>query len=307
VFPTPTFPGWTIAAARSSLMDATDAKCAALFGFSEGGNLAMTFAAAQPSRVSALVTFGVFAKRIWSPDYPWAPTPEARAMEYEYIEREWGRMMDLSRIMPTMVNDVEYGKRVATYLRRSASPGAAVSLLKMNTHIDVRHLLPIIKAPTLIMHRIGDRDANIEEARFIAARIPGARLIELPGEDHLPWIGDSDTVADETPSSSRVRDCQVMSTACSRPSCSDIVGRRKAPLGWAIARGMMTRRHHTIARRSRGAAARSTPRETDSSQSSTARRARFAVDLRCTSASRVSGFRFAQGCTPVRSPCRTTM
>jgi pimeloyl-ACP methyl ester carboxylesterase len=64
------------------------------------GNLAMTFAAAHPSRVSALVTFGVFAKRIWSPDYPWAPTPEARALEYEHIEREWGRMMDLSRTLP---------------------------------------------------------------------------------------------------------------------------------------------------------------------------------------------------------------
>ena len=180
-----------------AVMDATGSKSAALFGFSEGGNLAMTFAAAQPSRVSALVTFGVFAKRVWSPDYPWAPTPEARAMEYEHIEREWGQMMDLSRIMPSMVNDVEYVKRVATYLRRSASPGAAVSLLKMNTRIDVRHLLPIIKAPTLVMHRIGDRDANIEEARYIAARIPGARLVELPGEDHLPWIGDSDAVTDE--------------------------------------------------------------------------------------------------------------
>jgi class 3 adenylate cyclase len=180
-----------------AVLDATGSKSAALFGFSEGGNLAMTFAAAKPSRVSALVTFGVFAKRVWSPDYPWAPTPEARAMEYEQIEREWGHMMDLSRIMPSMVNDVEYVKRVATYLRRSASPGAAVTLLKMNTQIDVRHLLPIIKAPTLVMHRVGDRDANIEEARFIAARIPGARLVELPGEDHLPWIGDSDAVTDQ--------------------------------------------------------------------------------------------------------------
>jgi class 3 adenylate cyclase len=180
-----------------AVLDATGSKSAALFGFSEGGNLAMTFAAAKPSRVSALVTFGVFAKRVWSPDYPWAPTPEARAMEYEQIEREWGHMMDLSRIMPSMVNDVEYVKRVATYLRRSASPGAAVTLLKMNTQIDVRHLLPIIKAPTLVMHRVGDRDASIEEARFIAARIPGARLVELPGEDHLPWIGDSDAVTDQ--------------------------------------------------------------------------------------------------------------
>ena len=180
-----------------AVMDATETKSAALFGFSEGGNLAMTFAAAHPSRVDALVTFGVFAKRIWSPDYPWAPTPEARAKEYEYIEREWGGMMDLSSIMPSMIHDVEFGKRVATYLRRSASPGAAVSLLKMNTQIDVRHLLPVIKAPTLVMHRAGDRDTNIEEGRYIAARIPGARFVELAGEDHLPWIGDSDVVADE--------------------------------------------------------------------------------------------------------------
>jgi len=99
--------------------------------------------------------------------------------------------------MPSMVNDIEYGRRVATYLRRSASPGAAVSLLKMNTQIDVRHLLPIIKAPTLVLHRTGDRDANVEEGRYIAARIPGARFVQLPGEDHLPWIGDSDVVADE--------------------------------------------------------------------------------------------------------------
>jgi pimeloyl-ACP methyl ester carboxylesterase len=180
-----------------AVMDATGTERASLFGFSEGGNLAMTFAAAHPSRVGALVTFGVFAKRIWSPDYPWAPTPEARAAECESTERDWGGRMDLSRIMPSMIGDVEYGKRVATYLRRSASPGAAACLLRMNTQIDVRHLLPIIKAPTLVMHRIGDRDADIEEGRYIAARIPGARLVELPGEDHLPWIGDSEVVADE--------------------------------------------------------------------------------------------------------------
>jgi class 3 adenylate cyclase/pimeloyl-ACP methyl ester carboxylesterase len=180
-----------------AVMDAAGSKTAALFGFSEGGNLAMMFAAACPSRVSALVTFGVFAKRIWSADYPWAPTPEARAKEYEHIEHEWGRMMDLSRVMPSMANDAAYCKRVATYFRRSASPGAAVTLLKMNTQIDVRELLPVIKAPTLVIHRTGDRDANVAEGRYIAARIPGARFLELPGDDHLPWIGDGDGVADE--------------------------------------------------------------------------------------------------------------
>lgn len=233
-----------------AVMDATGTKSPALFGVSEGGNLAMTFAAAHPSRVSALVTFGVFAKRVWSPDYPWAPTPEARAAECEYIEREWGRMMDLSRIMPSMVNDVEYGKRVATYLRRSASPGAAVSLLKMNTNIDVRHLLPIIKAPTLVMHRVGDRDASIEEGRYIAARIPGARFLELSGDDHLPWIGDGDGVADEIAefvTGARLpRDIdRVLATVL----FTDIVGstERVAEIGDRAWRERLAE-HHTIAR-----------------------------------------------------------
>src|SRR6478672_11004906 len=84
-----------------AVMDATGSNTAALFGFSEGGNLAMTFAAAHPARVSALVTFGVFAKRVWSPDYPWAPTAAIRESECRSVERDWGGMMDLSRIMPS--------------------------------------------------------------------------------------------------------------------------------------------------------------------------------------------------------------
>ena len=62
----------------------------------------------------------------------------------------------------------------------------------MNTQIDIRHVLPTIRVPTLVMHRSGDRDVNVEEGRYLAARIPGARYVELPGEDHLPWVGDSD-------------------------------------------------------------------------------------------------------------------
>jgi len=180
-----------------AVMDAVDSQRAAVFGVSEGGNLSMLFAATYPARTVALVTAGSFAKRAWSPDYPWAPKPEARAQEYDLVEREWGNLMDLSHYIPSKMHDVEFARRLATYCRRSASPSAAVALLRMNTQIDVRDLLPTIRVPALIVHRTGDRDVNIEEGRWLAARIPGARFVELPGEDHLPWVGDQDAMLDE--------------------------------------------------------------------------------------------------------------
>jgi pimeloyl-ACP methyl ester carboxylesterase len=180
-----------------AVMDAAGSQRSALFGVSEGGNMSTLFAATHPERTAALVTFGCFAKRVWSSDYPWAPTPESREQEYEYVEREWGNLMDLSKLTPSRMNDVEFVRRVATYLRRSASPSAAVALLRMNTEIDVRSVLPAIAVPTLVVHRTDDHDVNVEEGRWIAARIPGARFVELPGDDHLPWVGDQDAVLDE--------------------------------------------------------------------------------------------------------------
>ena len=156
-----------------AVMDAVGSERAAIFGVSEGGNLAALFAATYPDRTAALAMFGTFAKRVWSPDYPWAPTPEARERLYEIVERDWGGAMDLATLVPSKVGDAEFMRRLATYLRRAASPGAALALLRMNTQIDIRNVLPSISAPTLVMHRVGDRDANIEEGRFIAARIPG--------------------------------------------------------------------------------------------------------------------------------------
>ena len=180
-----------------AVMDAVGSNRAAVFGVSEGGNLSILFAATYPERTAALVTFGSFAKRVWSPEYPWAPTPEARAQEYALVEREWGNLMDLSRYIPSRMHDAEYVRQVATYFRRSASPSAAVALLRMNTQIDVSSVLPTIRVPTLVMHRTGDRDIVIDEGRWLAARIPGAKFVELAGDDHWPWIGDCDSVLDE--------------------------------------------------------------------------------------------------------------
>ncbi len=124
-----------------AVMDAVGSQRAALLGFSEGGNMCMLFAATYPERTIALVTYSCFAKRIWSPDYPWAPTPEDRAKEYEQVEREWGNEMDLAHYFPGKIHGRDFVGRLATYFRNAASRSAAVALLRMNTQIDVRHVL----------------------------------------------------------------------------------------------------------------------------------------------------------------------
>jgi class 3 adenylate cyclase len=178
-----------------AVLDAVGSERAALFGFSEGGLMSVLFAATYPDRITALVLYGVFAKRIWSPDYPWAPTPEARQHEIEELERTWAGTMDLDKLAPS--EDAAFKRRLATYFRRSASPGAAVALLRMNTQIDVRDVLPVIQAPTLVLHRKDDLDAKVEEGRWLAGQIPGARFVELTGDGHTLWAGDTDSIVDE--------------------------------------------------------------------------------------------------------------
>jgi pimeloyl-ACP methyl ester carboxylesterase len=178
-----------------AVMDAAGSTSAALFGSSEGGLMSVLFAATYPERTRALVALSIYAKRIWSPDYPWAPTPEARAAEIAELERTWGSEMDISSLAPSA--DEALKRRAVTYLRRSASPGAAVALLRMNTQIDVRDVLPTIRVPTLVLQRVDDRDVDVEEARWIAKQIPGAKYVELPGDEHLIWAGDVDAVVDE--------------------------------------------------------------------------------------------------------------
>ncbi|HEX5184854.1 MAG TPA: alpha/beta fold hydrolase [Allosphingosinicella sp.] len=172
-----------------AVMDAAGSRRAAIVGMSEGGGMAISFAAAYPERTHALILFGAFAKRVWSEDYPWAPTPAERQLFFDEIERSWGGPVGIEQIAPGRAADPIFRSWWAKYQRRSASPGAALALARMNTAIDVCALLPAVRAPTLVMHRTGDRDAHIDEGRYIAGRIPAARLAELPGEDHLFFAG----------------------------------------------------------------------------------------------------------------------
>jgi pimeloyl-ACP methyl ester carboxylesterase len=180
-----------------AVMDAVGSPRAALMGISEGGPMCALFAATYPERTSAVIIIGGYARRLWAPDYAFAPTPEAHERFMQEIQSGWGGPVGLARRAPSMMDDQRFKDWWARYLRMSASPGAVVALTRMNAAIDVRHVLPAIHVPTLILHRKDERTLSVEHARYMARQIPGAKYVELPGEDHLPWVGDQDAVLDE--------------------------------------------------------------------------------------------------------------
>jgi pimeloyl-ACP methyl ester carboxylesterase len=180
------------------VMDAVGSKRAALVGVSERGTMAILFAATYPERTSNLVLIGTAPRWQWAPDWPWSPTQREINAHLKAIERGFGTVewatRDLERRAPSMAGDKEFQRWWMTYMRMGASPGAAIALALMNTMIDNRHILPSIRVPTLIVHRAGDVIARVEAARYMAANIPGARYVELPGDEHLPFVGDQDEI-----------------------------------------------------------------------------------------------------------------
>ncbi|HYJ45324.1 MAG TPA: adenylate/guanylate cyclase domain-containing protein, partial [Pyrinomonadaceae bacterium] len=180
-----------------AVMDAVGSDRAALCGVSEGGPMCSLFAATYPEKTLALVMIGTYSKRIWATDYPWAPTTAERQHFFEEIRAHWGGPVGLEERAPTMAHDPQFREWWATYLRMGASPGAALALTQMNAEIDVRQVLPTIRVPTLIIHRSEDQCLKVEEGRYVAEKIAGAKYVELPGHDHLPFVGDQDAILDE--------------------------------------------------------------------------------------------------------------
>jgi DNA-binding winged helix-turn-helix (wHTH) protein/pimeloyl-ACP methyl ester carboxylesterase/class 3 adenylate cyclase len=180
-----------------AVMEAVGSRRAALLGVSEGGPMSSLFAATHPEKTLALVMIGTYARRLRAPDYPYGPTMEQHEAFYEEIQRNWGGPVGLEARAPSRLHDPQFREWWSTYIRMGASPGAALALTRMNADIDVRGVLPSIRVPTLILHRTGDRCLGVEEGRYIADRIPGAQFRELPGDDHLPFVGDQDGLLDE--------------------------------------------------------------------------------------------------------------
>ncbi|PYO22066.1 MAG: adenylate/guanylate cyclase domain-containing protein [Candidatus Rokuibacteriota bacterium] len=180
-----------------AVLDTVGSERAALFGYSEGGVLCALFAETYPNRASALIMHGSYARLTAAPDYPWGLNEQERSAFVDQAVREWGAPIGIDMRAPSMATDERFRQWWARFLRLSASPAAFATLSHMNAQMDIRQVLPAIRVPTLILHSVNDRNLDVRGSRYLAERIPGAKLVELSGPDHVPWLRDADIVVDE--------------------------------------------------------------------------------------------------------------
>jgi pimeloyl-ACP methyl ester carboxylesterase len=182
-----------------AVMDAAGSERAALIGVSEGGTMCMLFAATYPERTSALVLCGAMARSTWAEDYPWAPERDAAEEALnELLAPLWGQGASIDIFAPSYADDPQAREFQARYERQAASPIRVQRFFEMFLDLDVRDVLPLIQAPTLVLHRKHDHAVNVRAGRWLAEQIPGARYVELEGVDHAPWAGpDTERVLDE--------------------------------------------------------------------------------------------------------------
>src|SRR5436190_1885070 len=179
-----------------AVMDAVGLRRAVVFGTSEGGAMSLLFAATYPERVQALILYGAYARIAAAPDYPEGRSAEANKNRIEDFRTRWGQGIMASFMAPERAADSAFTERQARWERLSASPGAAVALYQMICEIDIRHLLPAVRVPTLILHREGD-PTHAPRSRFLGRHIPGAKMVELPGNEYYPFFGDQDSIIGE--------------------------------------------------------------------------------------------------------------
>ncbi|MCH7578461.1 MAG: adenylate/guanylate cyclase domain-containing protein [Chloroflexi bacterium] len=175
-----------------AVMDAVGSERAALMGISEGGSMCALFAATYPERTTALVLYAANARH---PAHDL--TAEQLQPTLDAFERSWGQGMAWPMWAPSRADDPQLKEWGARFERLGASPGAAVALFRMAAAIDIRHVLPAIRVPTLILHRTGDQALPVMDSRYMAEQIPGAKYVELPGMDHIWFVGDADAILNE--------------------------------------------------------------------------------------------------------------
>jgi pimeloyl-ACP methyl ester carboxylesterase len=237
-----------------AVMDAAGSERAAFFGISEGGPMGILSAATHPERITALVLHGAMARTTEAADYPWAsPADALREAAAEFIAPFWGQdvtgMIEL--FAPSLAGDAEARELLERQQRSAASPAMVQQIFEMFLDIDVRAILPTIRVPTLVLHRRGDRVVNWRAGEHLAGQIPGARYVELPGIDHLPWAGDQDAVVGEveeflTGARSVAEPDRVLATVM----FTDIVGstKRAAEIGDARWRDLLERHQEAVRR-----------------------------------------------------------
>jgi class 3 adenylate cyclase len=236
-----------------AVMDAVGSERAAVLGWSEGAPLCALFAATYPQRTTALVMYGGVPRFVSDDDYQWGfPREVLDDWVEQIVPAAWGQDEELLRLWAPSVAEQPGPRRwFVRFGRLAASPGAAQALFGMAQDLDIRDILPAIRVPTLVLHRTEDSLVEVEHSRYMAERIPDAKLVELPGVDHLWWFGDQDAIVDEvqeflTGARSAPEPDRVLATVM----FTDIVGstKRAADVGDSRWRELLER-HEAIVRR----------------------------------------------------------
>jgi pimeloyl-ACP methyl ester carboxylesterase/class 3 adenylate cyclase len=231
-----------------AVMDDIGSERAVIYGASESGAMAALFAATYPNRTVALVIHGSTARTAWAPDYRWGKTREVHDAEVSAVEEDWGTERYVLNWAPRLQKDPALVRWFARLMRLAMSPGAAAVYEEMYWAIDVRNALPSVHVPTLILHRAED---SPEQNRYLAEHIPGAKYVQLPGEEHIPFLGDQDAVTNEIERFVRsVHDEEaVLDRVLATVMFTDIVGStevasRLGDRGWTD----LVQRHHATVR-----------------------------------------------------------
>jgi class 3 adenylate cyclase len=242
-----------------AVMDAAGSERAAIIGVSEGGPLAILFAATYPARVWALVLEGTYARTLWAPDYPWGEREEEFERELAEDKEGWAggsqeRSLQIARALAPSGSADDW-EPLAKMIRHGASPGARRDLVLMSRQIDVRHALPAIQIPTLVLNRADEDPVTIASSRHLANQIAGARHTEFPGRDHALFVGDPELVAGEIESFlnqawAEVPERSEPSTVLATVLFTDIVGStaKMAELGDRRWRELLHQHHDAVRR-----------------------------------------------------------
>jgi class 3 adenylate cyclase len=234
-----------------AVMDAVGTERAALFGTLEGGPLAALFAATYPDRVSALILYATFARGSWAPDYDWTWKKEVRAARMDELLSRWGEGLVTGGIAPSRLTDPRFVEWAARMERLAASPATIRKIMDLIGEFDVRHVLPSIRVPTLVMHRRQDTFLDVRHGEYIASHVPGARFVALEGSDNLFTVGDVDSVLGEieeflTGSRYQEEPDRMLATVLFTDICDST--KRAAELGDAHWRRLLER-HDSLVRR----------------------------------------------------------
>ena len=180
-----------------SVMDAVGSRRTALLGDAEGGQMAMLFAATYPERVSALVLTNTAARHRRDADYPWGVPSRSVAPYLQRLEELWGTGGLIDIMAPGLAHDVRLRRWFARYERLSLAPGAVTAMYTVQFERDLRSVLPTIRVPTLVLHRTGNQHIRVGHGRYLGEHIPGAKYVELPGDEHYFHLGDTEGMLGE--------------------------------------------------------------------------------------------------------------